>query len=90
MDLKLAICHPFLYTFGGAEKVVLKIAKHFDAKIYCSLYTPESTFAEFRNLDIEVLKPKYLGALPTLLPKRVRDAAIAGEEFNNLEIKGFD
>jgi glycosyltransferase involved in cell wall biosynthesis len=88
--MRLAIVHPFLYTRGGAERVVLKIAQHFRAKIFCSIYEPRNTFEEFGDLDIEVLKPGRLRALPSGLPKRVRDAAIAGEQFYRLHLRDYD
>jgi|GEM_PF-344883 len=56
--IDLAICQPYLNGYGGAEKVILKIAKHFDAKIYCIDYEPNKTFEEFKNRDIELLKVK--------------------------------
>ncbi|MBI5159678.1 glycosyltransferase [Candidatus Micrarchaeota archaeon] len=85
--VKLAICHPFLYTRGGAERVVLKIAQHFKAKIYCSIYDAENTFEEFKELDVEQMPAGAMRFVPSLLPKRVRDAAIAGEQFFNLKIQ---
>ncbi len=40
---------------GGAEKVVLKIAQHYRAKIITAEYDPENTFPEFGKLDVEVI-----------------------------------
>lgn len=88
--MRLAVVHPFLYTRGGAERVVLKIAQHFRAKIFCSVYEPQNTFEGFGELDIEVLKPGRLRVLPHELPERVRDAAIAGEQFYRLKLRDYD
>ncbi|MDD5317641.1 MAG: glycosyltransferase [Candidatus ainarchaeum sp.] len=86
--MRLAICHPFLYVKGGAERVVLKIAKHFDAKIYCALYEPEKTFPEFGDCDIEVLKTRFFRYMPGGVPIRVRHAVAAGRIFYHKVLPG--
>ena len=49
---RVAIVHDYLNQRGGAEKVVLEMAKLWPAApIYTSLYRPDSTFEEFRTLD---------------------------------------
>ena len=40
---------------GGAERVVLKIAEHYDAKIYTAEYNKNMTFEGYKDIDIEVL-----------------------------------
>jgi len=40
---------------GGAEKVVLKIAQHYKAKILTAEYDENATFEEFKKLDVEVI-----------------------------------
>jgi glycosyltransferase involved in cell wall biosynthesis len=87
--MKLAIAHPFLRLKGGAERVVLKIAKHFDAKVYCSVYEPENTFPEFKELDIEIIESK-LWPVASLLPARVGSAAVAGEQFYFKKLEDYD
>lgn len=88
--MDLAIAHPFLYTKGGAERVVLEIARHFDAKIFCSRYVPENTFPEFKDVEIEVLKSRISSVVPNALPVRIRDAVIAGFKFYNKRLGDFD
>jgi glycosyltransferase involved in cell wall biosynthesis len=88
--MDLAVVHPFLYTRGGAERVVLEIARHFEAKIFCSRFVPEGTFPEFRELDVEVLKTRASMAVPSFLPLRVRDAVEAGLKFYNRRLGDFD
>lgn len=84
--LKLALCHPFLYTKGGAERVVLKIAQHYNAPIYCSIYSPEKTFPEFKEMDMHVLG----GKMPQIFPKRIQDAMMAGIDYYKLKISDYD
>ncbi|MCX6776239.1 MAG: glycosyltransferase family 4 protein [Candidatus Micrarchaeota archaeon] len=87
--MKLAIVHPFLRLRGGAERVVLKIAQHFDAKVYCSTYEPENTFPEFREVDIEVMRSR-LWPIASLLPQRVGSAAVAGKQFYYSKLDDYD
>jgi glycosyltransferase involved in cell wall biosynthesis len=56
--------HDYLTQCGGAERVVLAMARAFpDAPIYTSLYCPETTFPEFRQLDV---RPLWTNALRSL------------------------
>lgn len=51
--MKVAIVHDFLNQRGGAERMVLSTARLFpDAPIYTSLYDPDGTFDEFRDMDV--------------------------------------
>ncbi len=45
-----------LTVTGGAERVVLKIAQHYDATIYTGEYNKDTTLPEFEELDINVIK----------------------------------
>lgn len=50
---QVAIVHDYLNQCGGAERVVLELTHMWpDAPVYTSLYRPDSTFDEFRSLDI--------------------------------------
>ena len=50
---RIAIAHDYLTQRGGAERVVLSMAKAFpDAAIYTTLYDPEGTYPEFADLNI--------------------------------------
>jgi glycosyltransferase involved in cell wall biosynthesis len=62
--MKVAVVHDYLTQRGGAERVVLTILKAFPtAMLYTSLYRPEGTFPEFRNVR---LRPLALNRLPPL------------------------
>ncbi len=51
--LKVAIAHDYLTQRGGAERVVLAMARAFpDAAIHTTLYDPGETFPEFAALDV--------------------------------------
>jgi glycosyltransferase involved in cell wall biosynthesis len=59
---EVAIVHDYLNQRGGAERVVLEMAKMWpQAPIYTSLYRPDSTFAEFAKHDI---RTSVLNRLP--------------------------
>jgi len=85
---KIAIVHDWLTNMGGAENVVLELAKAFPhAPIYTSTYTPESMPA-FANLDVRTTYlqklPKPLQKLHKLFPMlRVR-------AFRKLDLSEFD
>lgn len=85
--MRLAIATTFLETYGGVEKTVLKIAKHFDSSIYTTSYSPDFTFPEFKNLDIHSLKSS-LQKLP--LEKRFISGISAGKSFYDLKLDDFD
>jgi len=57
---------------GGAEKWVLRVAQHYDAKIYCTAYEPEQTFPEFKSLKVSVLK-NPIAPMLFFLPKKIRE-----------------
>lgn len=51
----VAIAHDYLNQCGGAERVVLELARAWPgAPVYTSLYRPSSTFSEFAQLDVRV------------------------------------
>jgi glycosyltransferase involved in cell wall biosynthesis len=74
---RVAIVHDYLTQRGGAERVVLALARAFPgAPIYTSFYEPDDTFPEFAQLDVRVLPINHLAplrrhhrlALPVLAP----------------------
>lgn len=87
MDIILA--HPFLYQRGGAERVVLEIAKKFNPIIYSVVYQPENTFPEFKDFDLRILKPSPLEAPFFFLNNDIRrsGAVSAGLRYYSTGIK---
>jgi glycosyltransferase involved in cell wall biosynthesis len=74
---RVALVHDYLTQRGGAERVVLTLADAFPgAAIHTSLYDPEGTFPEFRDLTvvtspldrIRLLRSHHRLALPLLAP----------------------
>lgn len=72
---RIAIAHDYLTQRGGAEKVVLAMARAFpDSPIYTTLYDPAGTYPEFREHDIrtspinriDLLRENHRSALPVL------------------------
>lgn len=50
---RIAIAHDFLSQHGGAERVVLQMARQYpDAPIFTAFYDPDTTFPAFRALDV--------------------------------------
>lgn len=59
--VRVAIAHDYLTQRGGAERVVLAMARAFpDAPIYTTLYDPLQTFPEFADLDV---RPSWLNKI---------------------------
>jgi glycosyltransferase involved in cell wall biosynthesis len=86
--MRLVIVTPFLETRGGLDRVILKIAQRFDAKLHCIRYNSDMTFPEFKGMDIEVAKPGFMAKVPIL--KRVTSAMDAGNHFFNLKLDDYD
>jgi glycosyltransferase involved in cell wall biosynthesis len=86
--MRLVIATPFLEGRGGVERVVLRIAEHFSARIHCLRYDSASTFERFGKIDIETAKPSALGRLP--LGRRVATAIEAGRHFYGLKLDDYD
>lgn len=72
-----ALVHDYLTQRGGAERVVISLARAlWDAPLYTSLYEPDTTFSEFADLDVRTLPIDRIGllrrhhrlALPLLAP----------------------
>ncbi len=73
--VRVAIAHDYLTQRGGAEKVVLAMARAFpEAPIYTTLFEPSTTFPEFSGLDVRpstlnrvgFLRKNHRAALPLL------------------------
>jgi glycosyltransferase involved in cell wall biosynthesis len=82
--MKLVLAQSNLTLKGGAERVVLKIAQHYKAKIYVAEYDREKTFEEFGNLDIETIGKK--GASRFLPYGRASQGLNYGLSFYNFRI----
>ncbi|MGY1779777.1 glycosyltransferase [Geodermatophilus sp. SYSU D01036] len=52
--MKVVIVHDYLTQRGGAERVVLEMARAFPGSaILTSVYAPDRTYPEFRDLDVD-------------------------------------
>jgi glycosyltransferase involved in cell wall biosynthesis len=62
--VRVAIVHDYLTQRGGAERVVLSMARAFPGTpIHTSLYDPAGTFPEFGYLDVRPMPMNRVGAL---------------------------
>ena len=73
----VAIVHDYLTQLGGAERVVLEMTRAFPgAPLYTSMYTPDLTYPEFRDVDVRAtvlnrfgpLRRHHRAAFPFLAP----------------------
>lgn len=72
---RVAIAHDYLTQRGGAERVVLALARAFpDARVHTTLYDADGTFPEFQDVDVvasplnrfALLRRNHRAALPFL------------------------
>ena len=82
--MKLIIAQANLTLKGGAERVVLKIAQHYNAKIYTAEYRPEGSFDAYNELDVEVIGRQ--GMLRMLPYGRASQGLSYGLSFYNLKL----
>lgn len=69
-NLKVAIVHDFLDTYGGAERVLEVICEVFpEAPIYTLLYDEEKMRGKFKNKNIHT---SFLQSFPEFIKKRKR------------------
>jgi glycosyltransferase involved in cell wall biosynthesis len=62
--MRVVIAHDYLTQRGGAERVVLEIARAYPgATILTSMYIPERTFSDFQHLQVESLGLERSGAI---------------------------
>lgn len=86
--VSVAIVHDYLNQPGGAERVVLEMAKLWPgAPVYTSLYRAGSTFPEFRELDVRTSPLQRLPVdagfrnLLALYPLAFRSFGTLGEDL---------
>jgi glycosyltransferase involved in cell wall biosynthesis len=61
---RVALVHDYVTQLGGAERVVLEMTRAFpDAPLYTSVYAPDRTYPEFRDVDV---RPSFLDRLHPL------------------------
>jgi glycosyltransferase involved in cell wall biosynthesis len=54
--MRTVVVHDYLTQRGGAERVVLELARAYDTReILTSMYAPDQTFPEFRDMDVTTL-----------------------------------
>ena len=83
--MKLIITQANLTLKGGAERVVLKIAQHYDAKVYTAEYDPKKTFEGFADVDVETIGKS---GISKILPYgRASQGLNYGLSFYNFKIK---
>jgi len=85
MSPKVAIVHDYLTQTGGAERVVLYMARAFPgAPIYTSLYEPDRTFPGFRELDVRPME--HLNRIGLLRRNQRIGLPLFGRAFRKLAI----
>jgi glycosyltransferase involved in cell wall biosynthesis len=74
---RVALVHDYLTQLGGAERVALDLTRAFPgAPLYTSVYAPERTYPEFRDVDVRtspldrvpIFRHHHRAAFPLLAP----------------------
>jgi glycosyltransferase involved in cell wall biosynthesis len=65
VTLKVAILYPQLTHFGGAERVVLSIARNYDTTIFTGTFDPLHTHLDFQNFRIKTYQ-NFFARVPVL------------------------
>ncbi len=86
---RVVVAHDYLTQRGGAERVVVALLSVFPgARVVTSVYVPETTFPELRDVEVETILPDWTplvrrdarAAFPLLAPAfgrhRIRDADV--------------
>ena len=80
----VAIVHDYLTQRGGAERVVLAMHRAFPAApIYTSLYEPDLTFPEFRDVDV---RASYLNRSQFLRRHHRLALPLLAHAFSKIEV----
>jgi glycosyltransferase involved in cell wall biosynthesis len=83
--MKLLVMQHNLNERGGAERVILKIAQHYDAKIYTLGYDPKATFEEFKSMDVELFAKR--GPFNRMMPQVIANGVHYGSNFLKLKVE---
>lgn len=83
--MKLILIQPYLNLRGGVERVILKVAQHYNAEIYTLEYSKNDTFDEFKDINIKIIGKNV--PLADKLPYRASQGLRYGYNFYNLKIK---
>lgn len=85
--MRVALVHDFLSQRGGAERVVLALAKVLaDPVIVTALYSPEQTYPEFADMEIQAVR-RASGSEARRFRSRVLSYP---RTFRALDLAGFD
>ncbi|MGI0100774.1 MAG: glycosyltransferase [Candidatus Micrarchaeaceae archaeon] len=83
--MKLVMATANLTLRGGAERVVLKIAQHYGAKLYTAEYDGKGTFDGFKDIDVDVIGRQ--GTLAKLPYGRASQGLSYGLSFYGLRLR---
>jgi len=80
----VALVHDYLTQRGGAERVVLAMARALDTRcVYTSLFDPQGTFPEFADLEV---RSSWLNRVPGLRKHHRAAFPLLAQVFSRLEV----
>ncbi len=84
--MRIVVLTPALEAKGGAERIIYKIARHFDATIHCMRYDPDNTYDGFRDIHVETPEKTALSELERRYIRPLQRARY----FYNLKLEDCD
>ncbi|MEW6748383.1 MAG: glycosyltransferase family 4 protein [Candidatus Micrarchaeota archaeon] len=87
--MDVLVFYPAIFQKGGGDRLILELAREFDAPIYTAFYDKTSAFSEFSELDVRVLKRPLFEKPFFFLRKDINayTSAVAGMEFLTHKVK---
>jgi glycosyltransferase involved in cell wall biosynthesis len=86
--MRVAITTDWLYTFGGAERVLLELHEIFpDAPLYTSIYDPSGLPERMRGWDV---RPSFLQRIPFARRKHQAFLPLMPLAFEQFDLSEFD
>ncbi len=88
MDIRLKLVTASLDVKSGAHRVILKVAQHFDAPIYCFNYNPEKIYDEYEHIEVITPKGRFSDKMP--LGRKAFENMEVFRYFYNLKLEDYD
>jgi len=88
VELRVAVVHDYLTQRGGAERVALAITRAFPgARLLTSVYNADTTYPEFRDLDVET---SWLQQVPAFRRDPRKALPLLAGAFDRMPLEDVD
>ena len=87
--MKVAVLYWQLAHYGGAERVVLSIAKNFNSTIFTGNFDPSKTYPEFQKTNINTYKSRLINSSFRMYEAYLNSFLLNLEEFDVVNPHNF-